>query len=276
MIEAREVRQEEREQALKELGIYGYCQVPGYWSQSAMQELRESVESHHAAAQGAYQGVPERDDQDKILYNLQNKDVRFIEAISCEFADWLLRQKLNDPYYRFLPEDVSNYTLSYFNARSSGRELAYHIDSYIPVPGSRTWSMQMTVVLEDQDESNGCTVVVPGSHLTGEFSDRSIERSVPLKARAGDLLAWDSRLWHGTGPNHLGRSRWLAIASFCMWWVKPKMDIPRGLPQSIYEQLTDAQKALLGFCSIPPKHESQRINTKCGYESLLPRVSDYF
>jgi len=183
---------------------------------------------------------------------------------------------LNDPYYRFLPPEVPNYVLSYFNARSSGNKLDLHIDSHIPVPGPRTWSMQMAYVLEDQAEDNGCTTVVPGSHLAGTFTDRDLNKMERVYAKAGDIVFWDSRLWHGTLENVSGRSRWALIATFTSWWVKPSMDATRSLPEEIYQELSNAQKVLLGFCSIPPKDETKRINTKTGYEALLPTVKEYY
>jgi hypothetical protein len=54
------------------------------------------------------------------------------------------------------------------------------------------------------------------------------------------------------------------------------MDITRSLPDSIYQQLSDEQKLLMGFCSIPPSDESMRIVTKAGYDVLLPTVDEYY
>ena len=42
----------------------------------------------------------------------------------------------------------------------------------------------------------------------------------------------------------------------------------RSLPDSIYKKLTDEQKLLLGFCSIPPSDESNSIHTKKSYLDL--------
>ena len=66
------------------------------------------------------------------------------------------------------------------------------------------------------------------------------------------------------------------IATFSRWWVKQAMNMTRSLPEEIYQSLTDRQKQMLGFCAIPPADEFTRINTKCGYEALLPSVADYY
>ena len=264
-------------QILKELNTYGYAHIPGVLDSATVVALANDINKLYEQLQGeTYLGLPGRDNDDKIVYNLQNKGKHFIDLLSDPFIRQMCMEKLNDPYYRFLPNDLPNYILSYFNARSSGKELDLHIDSYIPYLGQHTMVMQIAFVLEDQDEKNGCTVVVPGTHQSGRYTDRELTKHQPLYAKAGDMLVWDSRTWHGTVPNQSGRSRWLIVATISRWFVKQNMDIPRSLPQEIYQQLNDEQKVLLGFCSIPPRDEFERVNTKQGYEGLLPRVSDYF
>lgn len=273
----RDLSTEERGQLSKQLNVYGYAQVSQCLSPDTVRNVLELAEKHYSSTQGVeYRGVPLRDKNDKILYNLQNKDKYFVDLISGGFIADICKEKLNDPYYRFLPETEGNYILSYYNARSSGQPLDLHIDAYIPAPGDRTWAMQVMFVLEDMGKENGCTVVVPGSHQSGKYTDRGLAATVPITAHAGDVVIWDSRLWHGTLANTSGRSRWALIATFTSWWVKQTMDITRSLPDEIYKRLTNQQKAILGFCSIPPKNEEERINTKTGYESLKPSVGDYY
>jgi ectoine hydroxylase-related dioxygenase (phytanoyl-CoA dioxygenase family) len=136
--------------------------------------------------------------------------------------------------------------------------------------------MQVVFALDDQSLENGCSLVAPGSHVSGEFADRAFKDLEPVEAEAGDLIVWDSRLWHGAAANTSGRSRWSLVATFRAWWAKQSMDIPRGLPNDLYRQLSDEQKALLGFCSIPPRNEHERISMKVSYVDLRQDVSDYF
>ena len=103
-----------------------------------------------------------------------------------------------------------------------------------------------------------------------------ITRLTPIIANAGDVIVWDSRLWHGSKKNIVKSSRWSLIATLGMWFLKPSMDIPKSIPQEIYKQLTDEQKSVMGCCSIPPINEFDRNNTKCGYDYLKDNVKDYF
>ena len=97
---------------------------------------------------------------------------------------------------------------------------------------------------------------------------RKTSKKIPITGNAGDLIIWDSRLWHGTLENYAKRSRWAIVTTLSSWWVKQAMDMTKSLPRKIYSKCSKQQKQLLGFCSIPPKNEYLRINTKCGYEVL--------
>ena len=75
-------------------------------------------------------------------------------------------------------------------------------------------------------------------------------------------------MWHGTFENKDKSSRWAIVVTLSSWWVKQAMDMPKGLPVKIYKKCNKVEKQLLGFCSLPPINEKERINTKCGYDVL--------
>ena len=129
---------------------------------------------------------------------------------------------------------------------------------------------QLAIALEDRGIEEGCSIVVPRSHRSGTFTDRESKDTVSVPLKAGDAVLWDSRLWHGAHARTAARPGWALIATFQRWWVKPRFDITGSLPPEIYRQLTDRQKALLGFCSIPPLDEHHGAQKK-GYGDL-PRI----
>jgi hypothetical protein len=52
--------------------------------------------------------------------------------------------------------------------------------------------------------------------------------------------------------------------------------MPRALPQEIYDALSDSQKAVLGFCTIPPLDETERRTRARPYTDLAPDVEDFY
>lgn len=135
--------------------------------------------------------------------------------------------------------------------------------------------MQCALILEDMDEANGATLVVPGSHKSGEYANQTaLKDARAVEAKAGDVMLWDSRLWHGASANQSDSTRWTLTATFSRWWIKQSFKIPENLPREIYDMLTDEQKATLGFCSIAYNDESEGIDLRRGYEALAEPMSE--
>ena len=262
------------ENHIREIETYGYTIIRN--GNPNFKEHLKLIKSFESISTKENKALHDERASDGVIYNLQNLDISFVNLLREPAVVEIVKKLLNDEYYQVMDSSNPNYILNYFNARSSGKFLDLHIDSYVPSPGDYTWVMQVAYVLEDMNEDNGCTVVVPGSHRSGRYTDRLLEKRVPLIAKAGDIALWDSRLWHGTLDNLSGNSRWVLIATFTRWWIKQTMDITRSLPNEIYLKLTNEEKLMLGFCSIPPTSEFGSIHTKKNYEHLKENVSDYY
>lgn len=259
------------------LDTQGYTKIEDFVAPHRVAELRKLLTQQlDALGDANYPGYSELRPDDKQVFNLQNKDARFLDPLSAPAIERILMAKLNDPYYPAIPADAPNYILGEYIARASGRPLRMHIDAWMPAPGPNTWMMQLAVALDDRDEANGCTTVVPGSHLSGAYSDRDYPNPVTLPAKAGDVMLWDSRLWHGALANRTDRKAWALVATLQRWWVKPRFDITAGLPAAVYARLGERQRALLGFCAQPPRDETQGTNTRQGYDVLPAALTEAF
>lgn len=256
----------------------GYGKIEGAVSPEIVTQLKKRVEVLFEEKRNQVSGkVPFLNIGHQMLYNLQNKDVLFCRTmLSHPDVVKVLMTFLNDQWYRQIPADKPNYILRSLLARSGGPEaMPLHIDSFIPGSGAFSWSLQVAIILQDQSVENGCTLVVPGSHLANRYASQDdLKDAKPLSSKAGDLVFWDSRLWHAAAGNKSGNSRWSVIGTFGRWWLKQNYDIPRTLPQSIYAELTNEERGVLGFCSIPPKDEFERIDIKAGYDILQDDLKD--
>ncbi len=259
------------EKCVAELRDRGYSIIPAFLSDADRSRALKLVKPLYQGADWA------RDENNRSLeknhqfvWNLQNKNKFFIDLLFANpQLDEILKSFLNDPWYRPIPQDKPNYILRSYLARSSAELLPLHIDSMVPYSGDEVFMMQCSFLLEDQSASNGCFQVVPGSHLSQQWADQEQRGSIiDIEAKAGDLIIWDSRLWHGAGKNNGGSTRWCLIATFCRWWLKQMFDIPAALPAETLEELNDVQKSVLGFCSIPSHDEHGWIDMKRGHEVL--------
>ncbi|MEM7130828.1 MAG: phytanoyl-CoA dioxygenase family protein [Chloroflexota bacterium] len=256
----------------------GYAYIPQAFSQDVIGEAFSRIKFwFDKTLSNQSDRMPRLNKDQPMVYNLQSKDIMFIKMLlENEEIQSILKHFLNDQWFSSLPADAPNYILRSFLARSSDYRMPMHIDSFVPYTGSYPFIMQCAILLEDQTEENGCTVLVPGSHLSDRYAPQeAYDDAVSIIAKAGDLVVWDSRIWHGARPNTSGGTRWSMIGTFCRWWIKQAFDIPGNLPQEIYDQLTDNQKAILGYCSVPYDDETYGIDMKRSYALLPKRVEDY-
>jgi len=187
---------------------------------------------------------------------LCHKSAWFVRPFEQPVLEEIFKRVLNDPDYGTIPSEQPNYIIGELAARSNGPGgLKLHYDCTRALTGPKALQLTATIALEDRDEAQGCTIMIPGSHLDGqEHSDPSLdpERAVSVPLRAGDALIWDARIKHGAHPRRSQEKGWLLIAGLQLWALKQRSDLTTALPERIYRRLTPKQKALLGFCSIPP------------------------
>lgn len=263
---------------IKDIECDGYAYIPQVFGQDEVAEAKELVKYwFEKTVSKQSERMPRLNRDQSMVYNLQNKELAFIRMMmGNETIEAVLKHFLNDRWFSSLPADEPNYILRSFLARSSNHQMPMHIDSFVPYTGSYPFIMQCSILLEDQTEENGCTVIVPGSHSSDQYAPQeAFENAISIEAKAGDLLCWDSRIWHGARANHSNGTRWAMIATFCRWWIKQAFDIPGNLPQEIYDKLSDRQKAVMGFCSVPYDNEEYGIDMKRSFEILPKRVEDY-
>lgn len=264
---------------IEEIKHQGYCKLAGVFSHSQTQRLLELCIEWHQKTKDLL--PPEvhylNRNQPYSVYNLQSKDFHFLETLfaSAE-VEFILKHFLNDQWYKPIPPDQPNYILRSYSARSSAAALPLHLDSFVPYLGEHTIAMQYVIVLEDQSPANGCTLVVPGSHQWGQYAAQDrLKEAVPIESKAGDVVLWDTRLWHATATNTTSGTRWAMFATFARWWIKQLFNITQNFPPEFYGRLAPEQKAVLGFCSVPYNNEFEGVDFKKGYEHLAPSLKEH-
>ncbi|CAE6968485.1 phytanoyl-CoA dioxygenase family protein [Paraburkholderia domus] len=80
-------------------------------------------------------------------------------------------------------------------------------------------------VLQDVDEHNGGTLIIPGSHRAMAMAGTGgtigvLPPTINLEARAGTIMVFDGRLLHATGVNRTAKQRFVAIMAFTKPWLR--------------------------------------------------------
>jgi hypothetical protein len=274
----RKLSNDEIKSIIAKIEYLGYAIIPQILANEEVSKLLAEVKGLHKMIKpiGLNSGISDNQLKDKYVYHLQYKSLNFLNLLTDENLLDVLKTFLNDPYYSQIPPDQYNFLLAYYNARSSVEPLNLHIDNYIPSGGYHPISMQIVFSLSGQNAQNGATIVVPGSHNIQKYPDRKVKAiEQVLVCDPGDVIVWDSRLWHGALENTSRVDRWSLVATFRPWWAKQNFDPVRGLSEKMFSSLSQQQKALLGFLSLPPKDETEKVSLKQGYSDLLSSINDY-
>ena len=254
--------------AINNIKNNGYYVLKNQFSKNVCKKLLILTKEIHSSKKNQFKDKTYLMKNTDAVLNLQNKDISYIKALSSsKVLEEILKFFLNDQWYRSLKPNYPNYIIRSYAARSSIIKMPLHIDSLIPYKGNEVVGMPCSIILEDQNLDNGCTIVKPGSHMSGVWAKQN-SKIKPIISKAGDIVIWDGRIWHGTTENKTGKSRWALVSNFVRWWVKQLHDIPKALPNKIYKKLTVKEKIILGYCSYPFKDEFEGSEMKRGIKSL--------
>ena len=260
----------EVEEVISQVQTQGYSIVKDCVDKKLLQELLDGVKSGDVSI-GEGKDIPRLNKGSDFLYIPFLRDQRFFRLFREEPIDQVLQFFLNDKYYRGL-DDKPNYILRAMICRSSKEVLPWHIDSFIPFKGDHVTTMQVVVPLEPFTNDNGPTLIMPGSHKSGEFAPQGLEdhsNVVKVLANPGDIVFWDSRIWHSATKNNTDNTRWAIVSTFTRWWIKQNYRFDEMLlKNNLVESFTDEDLIVLGIASITPSSHIESVEVKGGIERI--------
>ena len=125
----------------------------------------------------------------------------------------------------------------------------------VAFPAERTPGINCLYYLDEVTAANGATWIVPSSHrslLMQPPPERLAARAIQAAGSPGDVLLFDSRLWHCAGNNTTTAPRRLIKALFCQPWLRPQMDYSRAVRAEVMDRLPIRVRHLLGVGVAPP------------------------
>ena len=266
------------------LDAYGYVHIPDLITPEQCDHYKELLEENHKKYSPLYEGnfSPKATELanksgEKVVFNLHNKDMSWFTLFEHPIILSLLNSALKEGSYK----DSEPYYLNNISARCPlhghpGQQL--HLDSNLPGI-NHTIIVNVLWMLDDFTLENGATRVVPFSHKLQSFAPDGLKHpdEIQLTGKKGGAIVFNSNLWHGGAENTTDESRWGVALGYARWFIKPSFDFMQNTPAHIYNQMTDAQKDLLGFRVVPSKDEFTRMRRRSHYfeppnEYKLPKV----
>jgi ectoine hydroxylase-related dioxygenase (phytanoyl-CoA dioxygenase family) len=119
--------------------------------------------------------------------------------------------------------------------------------------------LNMLVMLDDFTPDNGATLLLPGSHLKDEIPNGEyfLSNSVMGTGRAGDILIWNSNLFHASGMNQTSEVRRSLPITFSLPYYKQLLDYPRAIGYEKETSFNEVLRRLLGYDSRVPGSVSE-------------------
>ena len=114
--------------------------------------------------------------------------------------------------------------------------------------------LNMLIMLDDFTIENGATYLLEGSHLIeSEPSPANFfDQSTRALGRRGDVLFFNSNLWHAAGPNSTINKRRALTITFTKPFMKQQLDYCRALGLEKLDSVSDLVKQMVGYYSRTP------------------------
>jgi len=108
-------------------------------------------------------------------------------------------------------------------------------------------SLGVMLALTDFTKENGATRVVPGSHRVGTLDQSEAAHAESVEIKRGDLLIWDSNLWHGGGANQTDTRRVGLLSFWLAGWVRADDNLLLLIPREKISRFPRRLQELVGF-----------------------------
>jgi hypothetical protein len=120
--------------------------------------------------------------------------------------------------------------------------------------GSLPLMLNMLVMLDPFTVENGATYLLPGSHLCAERpkDEEFYAKAARAVGTAGDVVLWNSNLWHAAGRNTTATARRALTLTWTKPFIKQQLDYPRALGYDVVATLSDRLKQFLGYYARVP------------------------
>lgn len=111
--------------------------------------------------------------------------------------------------------------------------------------------INVLVMLDDFTEENGPTLLLPYSHLIEEkpSDDYFYENSIQVLGKKGDILFFNSNIWHCSSRNNTSEDRMALPITFSKSVIKQLLDYPRALGYDKINNFSDEMRQILGYDS---------------------------
>jgi len=234
------------------LETHGYLVKEAFLSPTEVEELRlQTSDLARVALEAGNAYVYGNGNKLQRVYNLIDK--------AEVFRSLVIRNEVLEVANSFFHRDTfhSKCYLSSFQANilnPGALEQVLHVDASVPDP-LPPWKIRLNInfLIDDFTETNGATLVTPGSHLylrKPTWKDAQSCQFRKLLAPKGSMVIWNGHLWHKSGSNFSQASRAALLACFSASFMREiavEENYLEVMDRRRLEASSETLKELVGF-----------------------------
>ena len=166
---------------------------------------------------------------DGVAMNVLASDDLFIEFLQVMLDRGLIKD-LEDNYFK--RDCILNSFTALNNVPSESKMFHKKVHRDISgYSGATPILLNMLIMVHDFTIENGGTLILPKSHLKEEEPSEEYwkENSINMTGKAGDLIIWNSNVYHASGINKTQNDRIAIPITLSVPYYKQLLDYPRAI-----------------------------------------------
>jgi ectoine hydroxylase-related dioxygenase (phytanoyl-CoA dioxygenase family) len=258
--------QSEEDYHVEEISRNGYTILEDIISKKEVQFLQggiiEKIYTQQVEEIGGEKELKSIGDEHSVKH-LLSYDNFFLDLITKQKVISLAGRFLPDNFILYLQNGVINFPKLDNPASTWHRDLPHqHYTS------SRPLAISALHIVDDFNEENGGTIVLPGSHKFDEFPSKrfALKHQKQITAKAGSVLVFDSMMFHQCGYNQSNNVRRSISHIYNLPLMKQQISLPKLLNGKHMED--HLLKRLLGYDNEPAEnvlqYRKQKIESRGG------------
>lgn len=126
-------------------------------------------------------------------------------------------------------------------------------DAFYKLPRPRQPLGAATVwAIDEFTETNGATVVIPGSHKWDDARVGKPDEAIPAVMSQGSVIFFLGTTWHGGGQNRSENSRFAITHQYCEAYMRQQENYLLELSKETVRALSPELQSLVGYSIYPP------------------------
>ena len=235
---------------LIELEVKGYTILRNWVTEEWINKFRETLpklfKEHSEIRKENNNGIS----SDGVAMNVLASDDLFIDFLQVMLDRGLIKD-LEDNYFD------RNCILNSFTALNNvpSESKMFHKNVHRDISGYSHPTpilLNMLVMVHDFTVENGGTLILPYSHLRKEEPSEEFwkENSIHMTGKAGDIVIWNSNVYHASGINKTQNDRIALPITLSLPYYKQLLDYPRAIGLERKSDFGTDMQRLLGYHSM--------------------------